>query len=364
MIRKLIFTLLSTLWSLNSFANMSQPYTNGDDTSVIFGSRDCSVDKEHILIEFTPYKNPIYPESNVKWIAKYKITYHITSEKDGKLPLLFIASDYNPEMMTKILSNGKNMPFQTFNKDNLSEFPFLKTHDSLPRVDIDFNGDGMARYSVSPEELIYFSVDLNKGENVVYVEYNAFFSENVRGFGQKYNLRYNLYPSQFWKSFGEIQIEVKMPKDITFFPNRSYNITDVSVKNNILRCKTNISEEAFVLFFEKKYTWWQEALTYIGPFGYAVIAALIVMYFEARWLIKKHSYWVLWLGSLVAMAVHYFAFLYAHDLIHFILGDGGKGDGYAVLYFIFLPIALGIYMAILLSIVYYIRGKRIMKGIR
>jgi hypothetical protein len=364
MIRSLIFILLNALWSLNSFANMSQPYTDGNDTSVIFGSRDCSVDKEHILIEFTPYKNPIYPESNVKWIAKYKITYHIISEKKGNMPLLFIARHLTPEMRTKILSNGKNIPFQTINKDNLSDFPFLKTRDSLPWVDIDFNGDGMAGYSVYPEELIYFSVDLNKGENVVYVEYNAFFEENRYGFGERYRLEYNLYPSRFWKSFGEIQIEVKMPKDITFFPNKSYNITDASVKNNILRCKTSISEESFVLFFEKKYSWWQEALTYIGPFGYAVIAALIVMYFQARWLIKKHSYWVLWLGSLVAMAVHYFAFLYAHDLIHFILNNGGKGDGYAVLYFIFLPIALGIYMAILLSIVYYIRGKRIMKGIR
>lgn len=318
--RKLLFLLLPIL----TFGNMAKPWVDGSVHSSLFGANNCKVIRENLNIKFEKVED-IY-------FTKYKIKYVINSSFNEKLPLLFIGLDLHDNK--RVIVNGKQVKITNHNLDNLSKIKY----------------DNENNTSINPEDLIYFEAELKEGENIVFIEYDANLEFNTQGFVREYQLKYSLYPSRFWESFGNIFIEIELGNDLEIINS---NIGKFETKNNISKLKlTNIPVDVIHLEFRTKINLISKVLLYITPFGISILC-LIIMFIIHKKLIKKKYLsdvkdykYVLSVGNILIPILYYFFYFVSFDLIDFSLRQGKSKHGYVFLFIFTLPILMLIYSII------------------
>lgn len=189
-------TLLSflILLCISIYANMSSPWKEGDSTSDAYSSKDIDILHESLQIKLIDF-----------YTARFTVIYHIKADRSGKqIPLIF------DTMTGRYSSNGAFQAWLDDDELSISEIP--STYENPKALEWIDSLDNYLLYSKenSPNliGLKYFEVNLTEGEHIIRVEYtaqvNVYLSESVKEF----TLKYNLAPARYWRSFGELDIEI------------------------------------------------------------------------------------------------------------------------------------------------------------
>ena len=339
------FTLLFTFATVYSHAKMAKPYVDGVQGSTLFGNKNFSVISEKIAItaiaplglrELDDYAYPL----------KYKISYRIAADRQELLPLLLDTRMMEPPK--SVIINGKRVNLQSLNKQHLSRFKFLSPSSSGGDFyDIKF-GDQTKAWGIQLQDLMYFEADMVQGENTIVVEYEGSPTYNVYGLLRKYEIQYALYPAKTWKSFGPIEVNLKLLKEDEVRNVNMGKLEDLTNGNYKLTID-KITGDDLTIVFSKKISTFAAVLLFVEPFGLAVIAFLIASFFHIKWLIKrrkqypmKYNYTVP-LGMFAVTIIAYGVFALGFDLIKWVMNDGGLKNGYILLIIFTAPFFFLIY---------------------
>lgn len=331
---KIIACLLLVIFPFFLHANMAQPYFAGALNASIYGNKNYSVSKEVIDIDIR--KDSI--ENNL--ISVFKVHYTIQSPGRSNIPLLFLALYRSDTHVIKV--NGKTIYNKPLSTQNLKQFPFisrLKTENNEADYTITYaENEGI---SVRLDDLIYFEAPLIEGENEVYVEYESNFGFQTYGFLKNYTLEYSLYPSQFWKSFGPIHVNLHLNglAELT-----KSNLGKAKIENDIAKWTLQTADHDIDIIINHKTNLIGKLLLFLHPFGIACLFLVGMALLHTRLYQRYQNYknWVAWLGIIFIPALFYTVFLLSFDLIEWVLGYHAK-HGYVFLYVITYPVLVLLY---------------------
>lgn len=313
---------------------MAQPYFEGAHNAAIYGHKHYSVISETIAIDIRKdtAENMLY--------AVFKVHYKIHAHEHADLPLLFLALHRSDTDVIKV--NGKIIADKALNKQNVAQFPFI----SKGNLD---NGEQLyhAAYRkdesivVKLEDLIYFNAHLHTGENDVYIEYQSDFGFSTYGFLKNYRLRYSLYPSKYWKSFGPITVNLRLNglADIT-----KSNLGKAKIKNDIAQWTLHSFDSDLDITINHKTSVFGQIVLFLHPFGIALLFLTGFISYHCR-LLKRYPSgrpWIFWLGIFIVPALFYATFFLSFDFIEWVLGYTAK-HGYVFLYIFTYPIFVLLY---------------------
>ena len=319
--------LLLFLFPLLMFGNMAKPWMDGSQHSVLFGG-DASVKKEVINIRI--FKDSLEEHH----YANYSIKYYIYSPQKQKLPLLFIAIDLFGNQEIKVNNQLTKIEPLDFEKKN---YPFIKKNANGTFVKYDVANE----IPIEQNNLIYFTADLEQGDNIIEVQYDANMEYNTYGFVKNYVLEYSLSPSQYWKSFGPIEVNFILDNQLDF---KESNLGHKKESNQILKWTiTPQNRDKIEIKLSEKTSFISKVLLTLDPFGMAIIA-LVGMFFVHLKLMKKNSKtYVLVLGIILVPILFYVVYFLSYDLIDFSLGKDHTRHGYVFFIVLTYPILLLFY---------------------
>lgn len=354
------FAVLMAMCNL-SFANMAKPYVDGTESSTLFGSKNCKVLSETIdLTAIAPVDKDDYA-----YVLNYKVSYQVLAEQYGKLPLLFIGQTMTG--VKSVIVNGETIQLKTLNKQNASQFKFLRKNQSgSDFYDISFEGNNM-KWGIQLKELVYFEAPLLKGENQITIAYDGMPEYNVYGLLRAYEIDYALYPSNFWKSFGAIKINIHLPKEAEI---RDVNVgTRMQLKDGEYQLLINkITADNLKITISKRISYLAKALLFLEPIGLAIIAFLVAGFFHFKWMKKlriqrpqKYNYAVP-VGALLVTVLCFYVFVCSGDLIYWLTEDTGLKQGYILLAVFTAPLFLILYWIVMGLVDYSIKKKTTVNG--
>ena len=213
-------------------------------------------------------------------------------------------------------------------------------------------------------DLVYFNADLLKEEtNIISIEYDGFLESNNFGFTRDYKIQYSLFPSKYWKSFGPININLELPKNLNVLNS---SIGEPYLTNgNVHKYKINkVTQKDLVITLTPKISLLSKTLIAIQPLGLAIILTLVLIGIHF-FFIKKHRReksqqynWFLPIGIVMVPVLFYTLFLLSFNLIDLTLGENAlKKHGYIFLIVLTLPIFMIIYSLLMWRVDVYFKSK-------
>ena len=356
-----LLLLLLFAYSWASRANMAEPTMRGTSHSCLILTDACSVTHEKIFAEIIKDNKDSFND----YIIRFRAKYHISSAKEQSIPLLFMASNYLNDQ--QVFVNGQAISSNSIDQEQ--DYPFLRQKeitDTLQYTNIPteyhtytkyyVSYDGEEELEVIPSQLIYFTAPLKAGENVIEVSYSAFPTTFRYGFLPPYIFEYSLYPSKFWKTFPEIEVEIHFPKELEFkqssMEEEEYTVSDQLFQGKIKDIRT--SENCYWRFIPKP-SWFGRILLTIDPFGIGVLFFLVAAGLHL-YTIRRKSKWGLWLGAFLVPLLFYVGFLGAYPFIDWVLGKRSL-HGYIFLIVFTYPIFL-IFYGIFTFIYYHLKKSK------
>lgn len=322
--KRLLFLLLPLL----TFGNMANPWIDGSRHSNLYGTLNCKVLHEDLHIKIVKDENYFHSKLRVKYIIESKVKQ--------STDLLFIGLDLKEKK--QILVNGKIVEIKDFDTNNASKV-YYSEKESV---------------NVNDEHLLYFVANLEKGKNEIIVEYLAHLDIYTLGFLKEYNLKYSLYPSKFWDSFGDIDIVIEFDNKLEM---TNSNIGNFNITNNIAKLKLqSIPVDEMELQFKIKPNLLAKILIFISPLGISIICLIIMFLVHLNFIKKKHQNqakkykYVVLIGNIIIPILYYFTYFWAYTLIDFTLDQERSKHGYTFLFVFTLPILMFIYSVITILI--------------
>ena len=354
---KYLSFLLLIIHTWTSSANMANPYIYGTNHSCLILTRECTVTYEKITANIirNPHKGVHY-----KYIILFKIKYKINAPANEAMPLVFMASNYLQDH--KIFVNGEGLT--SIPIDEKQNYPFLRKEvitDTLQQSNssVEFHTytnyyityDSKEEKKVGLSDLIHFIAPLKKGENTIEVSYTAFPEVLRDDFLPQYDLEYSTYPSKFWKTFPEIEVEIHFPKELEFeqssMGKEEYRVSDQLFQGKIKDIR--LSGNCYWRFSPKP-SWIGLIVLTISPLGFGIILFLCAVVLHLYYINKKNK-WGLWLGVFLAPIFFYIGFMGAYPLIMWILDSHTSPYGYIFLIFFTYPIFVILYGMV--TFIYY-----------
>lgn len=209
--------LLSLVWliicSVNLWANVAAPSQGGQTLTEPGGIKNIDILKEDLNLDFTQLGNENLP-LNERFINVEAI-YQIDNPADiAKLDLVFV-----------IVSDARNFQFFLDDKEITSapidnkEFANRQTWKKPDKTPFE-NRELMYNPYNGNLRSAKFTLNLPKGKHQLKAKYKAepTVYKNV-GVMKGWQFAYSLAPARDWKSFGELNLNIKIPKDWKFFSN-------------------------------------------------------------------------------------------------------------------------------------------------
>lgn len=325
---KKIYFLLFLILPLFSFANMANPWIEGTEHSGIYSLKNSKVEKEFIHIK-------LLKDDEVK-SAEFTVTYFIDANAEKKVPLVFIGLGLSGS--AKVWVNGNPVEQQELKANQQS---FLQENINGYNIKFSEKDD----HSVSLDDLLYFQANFKKGKNKVVIRYGASLSYDRRDFIKEYKVKYSLYPSKFWDSFGPIEVTLESAENVELLRS---NLGNPTIKNNNYTWTITDKSKDIEMEFSPKYSLFVQFLVLIGPFGIACIVSFILLLFHVKILKirrqkhpSKYNFWVP-LGIVLNYIIFNATFIFSFDLLHWLTEKTHQGY-YLLAIVVFVPGFLLIY---------------------
>lgn len=336
--------IIAFICHLCCYANMAQPWVEGSNHSILFSTKNCFVKKESLGIKLLSDEYSYY--------ANYRIKYIIYSNEEASFPILFLGIGLSKNKLVKV--NNEVTDIISLDVDN-ENFPFLRDINSISEVKYAENDS----LKVKREDLIYFIAKLNKGENIIYVEYNGDLEYNTFGFLRTYKLQYSLYPSRFWSSFGPIDVSLDLGNNLEI---KEINFGNPVIENNIAKWTINkITKDTIEIKISQKTSLLSKILLFIKPLSIGLICFILMFYIHYR-LIKyyyvkkggKLMYLVVLSAGVIFPFLFYVVYFASNNLIDYSLGQKNSKHGYVFFFIFTLPFLMFFY-----GLIMWLIGKRL-----
>ncbi|WPL49083.1 hypothetical protein [Sphingobacterium bambusae] len=315
-------------------ANMAQPYFEGSHNAALYGHKNCSVLRE--VIDIDVRKDSL--EDHLYTV--FKVHYHLQSNNEVDLPLLFLALSWSDTHVIKV--NGKTISHLPLTTANVQEFPFI-TKGRMENKEQFYQAAYSKNESITVKlkDLLYFKAPLHKGTNDIYIEYRADFGFQTYGFLKNYRLKYSLYPSKFWQSFGPIAVNLHLNglAEIT-----QSNLGKAKIENDVVKWQLSSFDNNLDITINHRTNLLGKALLLIQPIGMATLAFIGLSIAHAMLFkrFKRTRNWIFWLGIFVLPALFYTIFLFSYDVIDHVLGYSSR-HGYVFLSVVTYPLLVIVY---------------------
>jgi hypothetical protein len=186
---------------------MASPVREGSMFGSPFISRHVTIISEQIRV---------IPQSDFL-TARFEIQYVLEVDSIGtQIPLLFYAIDY--EEAFQISLDGEALVWQPVPSEysKVSDTPFDEFSETFSSGAYDSTEETVTIYwneygggtVVRPRDLFFFETDLLPGRHLVTVSYLANHWQDRSDWVNQYSFRYSLSPATYWKSLGQLTIEV------------------------------------------------------------------------------------------------------------------------------------------------------------
>ncbi len=331
----LFLTLVSSQYA---YANMAEPYIQGSSHNALYSSSHCDVIGEKIKIV-------IHEKQDVdhKLFGVFQICYNIHAESDQKIPLLFIGKGLSDAK--KIIVNQFRVVPRLLDSQSVKQYAFITRAPEGSYYYAQYNAD--QKLPVNLDELIYFEAVIKKGDNQVYIEYEADFGYSVFGFLDNFQINYSLYPCQFWRSFGPIDLEL----DLNNLAELSgSNLGRATMQRQTVKWTIHQISQDINITVNYRMSWFAKVLLWLQPIGLTIVVLLAIVWWHIHWIIGcKRKGLLFWLGIFIVPLIGFVVFFSAYSLIDFFLQKQSK-HGYVLLLVIYYPfvvltygIALGVF---------------------
>ena len=344
--RHALFVLLFAFLPCVGLANMASPWIRGTSSAESYTSQDIDILSEHIFVAIRSLHE-----------ATFKISYKIYTDRSSRqIPLIFDTMSENDDFDFRVWVDSTEIPVSSFG--TIYGQPTDSVRQELARLNIMFKSDK------SVEGCMFFEVDLEEGEHVIYVEYTARPSYYLGGWVAESLFLYNLEPAKHWKSFGWLDLEIAIAQDIKADCRFKPDTHDYSSGQEEIDIATayKYHYDELTQGFEIKLTPQVEGFAKtaicIAPEGFMLICfcllAALHIYFTIRYRKKnqkKRFPLHVFLCSLLIPFICFMVFVMAYPFIDCLIGDdASQRQGYVLLVFIFYPFAVLIYWAIMMLV--------------
>ncbi|MFZ1391576.1 MAG: hypothetical protein WAS23_08315, partial [Dokdonella sp.] len=185
----------------------------------------------------------------------------------------------------------------------------------------------------------------------VKVEYTANVWTDVSGWVKEFSFRYSLTPAKYWKSFGNLEINVEQEGEVRQFITNLGLPNEKEIKAINTWTFNKLPDEYFEISFTPTPNNSTKILMTIGPFGLSIIVAILLaithLFFTYTYrrnnIQKKYSIIVI-SGSILVPLLSLLSYIYSYSFIDNAIGENaGRHHGYVFLSIILYPIILIIY---------------------
>ncbi len=303
--KKLLSLALLIICSINVWANVAAPSQGGQTLTEPSGIKNIDIVKEDLNIDFTQLA-----DENIPWsdrIVNVEAIYQIDNPADiAKLELVFV-----------IVSDSKNFQFFLDDKEVVSE-PIdnkefadrqtWKKPDKTPYQDHEL----MYAPSNSNLKSAKFTLNLTKGKHTLKAKYKAepTVYKNI-GIMKGWQFAYSLAPAKDWKSFGGLNLSIKLPQDWKLFSNLKLEQNGETLTGNFKEIPADFLAITTQAPIPNSYKTWSNNLSNLFLaclFGFPILLILFALWQGYKW---KNS-WVYGgvAGIVWALLVGIFGFLY------------------------------------------------------
>ncbi len=324
---------------------MAAPWIEGTSGSEIYASKRLNIIKEELNVNILDYHNA---EFDVKYFIKSDSTY-------SKMLFVFDTmgkSYYNEDYNFKVYFNDKEIDILNAN---------LYYSDSIRNKWETELKNTYSQQTDFPSQFYYFRMDIPKGQHTIHVTYTTIATINLGGLVKSYTFYYNLYPAQYWKSFGTLDLKIETN-------NIKGNITtDLPLNKSLLWRFDKIPQNNFSINIDPQLS--KTAVFFISIRDYLplfitfilIVIHLIVMFrYRKKNNIKKISPPFL-IGSILIPIAFCFIVIFSINFTDWIIGNhASQRHGYIFLIFFGIPIYIIIYsiIAFLFDFKFKISSKR------
>lgn len=350
------------------FANMASPIDPGALGSTPYTSTSVRVLNEYLKIKI---------DATFEY-ATYTVKYTIFAEKSGlQIPLLFYASEYVREFsvlvdgvpVETILTPERYVPADDNKFVDFDYFFKAREGEGEPCFIADRVGEGNNEFSVAIEDMLYFEVDLSEGEHIIELSYIGESWKDGSGLVNSYSFRYALSPAKYWKSFGNLTVELDASEFKKMVSTNLGNPTTGDV-NEIATFEFNsiptpVLYLSYVPQIDKRTLFFAN----IGPFYLALILGLllvllhifrIIHYRKANLEIRFSR--VVVLGSIFIPLVFVFSWFLGYEWIAYLIGEEAGQKGYTFLVVLLYPFIFLTYFLLTWSLDFAIKKKFTVKS--
>jgi hypothetical protein len=336
-----------------AMANMSSPMWDGTFTASPLTSKNIDILDEKIQIEI---------DKNFR-TASFDIQYHIRTDVSGdQIPLLFYAKDYKGGFRVWVDEKEDSLNVIPY---NFLEFPgsdtvfadfdrfFTPDIRSSPHTIIYWE-KGIGVYCIL-NDLKYFKINLEKGEHIIHVKYTAISWTDTYNWVNEYSFRYSLSPAKYWRSFGSLEISLKVPRlDEPITTNLGQPVKGDLTSTTEWKF-TKLPDEFILINYQPEANFLAKILILIHPVGLSLILAFFLLLLSRRIILKyttKHpaekTMWLIILNCIMASFLILAGFVLFFPLIDFVIGThAGEYHGHTFVIIILLPVLAPLYGLVL-----------------
>jgi hypothetical protein len=347
-------------------ANMASPIDQGALPSTPFTASSVQVIREYLKIRI----------NNTFQTAHYSVQYTILSEQNGlQIPFLFYASEYLSDFT--ILVDG--VPVELMEKPDkyvpkvegkFKDFDYFFSLDSGVKKPI-YISDGKSAYSddnnefpVTIEDMLYFETDLSKGEHLIELNYIGSAWKDASGLVNEYSFRYALAPAKYWKSFGNLTVELdcsEFDRQVTTnlgLPEKG------SVQEHSIFHFNSIPTDVIYISYLPKIDKRTLFFANLGPFNMALILSLLfallhvfrIIHFRKENLEKRFSRVVI-IGAILIPLIFVFSWFFGYAWIDYMIGEEAGQRGYTFLVILLYPFIFLVYFLLTWFIDFIVKRK-------
>ena len=339
--KKVIASVILSLFFLSSKANMAEPVIYGSFFSTPFTSEYVNILHENIKIKI---------DKNFQY-AYFDIEYHIESSKYGKqIPLLFYAMYLDDDF--KVSIDGKQIktkqaPYDIKEARNVFiDYAYLfGENQSKNNLFLEFNPENGSYFKPNLSDLVYFETDILPGKHIIKVSYKA--NVWIEGWDwiNKYSFRYALSPAKHWKSYGTLSVTI----DAGNFNNKLETNLGKPLQGNLYNIAqwefNKMPADVIMIEFNPEISKFDQLLLKIQPLGISVIFTLILalLHLYITWAYRirhpKERFSPAVIGGSLLVPLFFVLFwIYAYYLIDAAIGEHASGNhAYSFLLIVFYP---------------------------
>jgi hypothetical protein len=361
--KKLLSLLFIICCTTNVWANLAAPSQGGQSLTEPNGIKNVDIIKEDLTIDFTQLadENIIWSDREINVEAIYEID-NPSEIKNLELVFVIVSESKNFQFYL----NDKEINSQPIDNKEFADRQSWKKPSNTPyeNKEIMYNP---ANHTLKSAK---FTLNLPKGKHTLRAKYKA--KPTVHkdvGMTKGWQFAYSLAPARDWKSFGELNLNIKIPNGWKFFSNLKLEQTGDNLSGKFNEIPADFLAVTTQMPRPINYNSAEDSLF----FAFLGVAILFPLFLAVLAFVQGYKWNNSWLygvllaivGAIVAAIIAYFSVTYPDTLIpegqYASYGYGDLGVFFEVIFFGIIAVFSFVISVVLWIGIVWIKTKKLNK---